>query len=81
MLTRAQSLRTIHLCNNPGLSKPMVDWLRQRIRAVEYIEPIHIKPYRKVQDEGDAKIKKGGAMQGAFLKLLGLDKQAAENDT
>ena len=69
MLTRSQSLRSVHLCNNPGLSKTMVEWFRNRIKAAGYIEPIHIKPYRKTAEEEKEKPK---GMQGAFLKLLGL---------
>ena len=69
MLTRSQSLRSVHLCNNPGLSKTMVEWFRNRIKAAGYIEPIHIKPYKKTAEEAKEEPK---GMQGAFLKLLGL---------
>ena len=75
MLTRSQSLRSVHLCNNPGLSKNMVEWFRKRIRAADYIEPIHIKPFKKSKEEES----KPTGMQGAFLKLLGLDKGETEN--
>ena len=47
MLTRSQSLRSIHLCNNPGISKSMIEWLKKRIRAADIEEPIHIKNYKK----------------------------------
>ena len=70
MLTRSQSLRAVHLCNNPGLSKNMIEWFRKRIRATDYIEPIHIKPFKKSEEE---EVKKPTGMQGAFLKLLGID--------
>ena len=47
----------------------MVEWFRNRIKAAGYIEPIHIKPYKKTAEEEKEKPK---GMQGAFLKLLGL---------
>ena len=53
----------------------MVEWFRKRIRAADYIEPIHIKPFKKSKEEEN----KPTGMQGAFLKLLGLDKGETEN--
>ena len=58
MLTRSGSLQSIHLCNNPGLSKNIVDWMRKRISAADYIEPLYIKPYKKVVQDADDSIKK-----------------------
>ena len=55
----------------------MVEWFRNRIKAAGYIEPIHIKPYRKTAEEEKEKPK---GMQGAFLKLLGLQDQGMETE-
>ena len=77
MLTRSQSLRSVHLCNNLGLSKKMVEWFRTRIRAAGHIEPIHIKPFKKGPEEEK---KKPTGMQSAFLKMLGVA-TVVETDT
>ena len=78
MLTRSQSLRSIHLCNNPGISKSMIEWLKKRIRAADIEEPIHIKNYKK--DDAQQDDKKPSGMQAAFLKLLGLNQNAVEQE-
>ena len=70
MLKRAQSLRTLHLCNNPGLSQKMVEWLRKRISALEYVEPIYIKQFKKTED-GD--MNRFGAKSG-LMSLLNKNK-------
>ena len=80
MLTRSQSLRAIHLCNNPGISKAMIDWLKSRIRAIESEEPVSLKSYKKVEEENEKVQKKPSGMQAAFLKLLGLDHVDAEKE-
>ena len=51
MLTRAQSLTTLHLCNNPGISHKMIEWLRKRIKAQYYVPPLQIKPYTSSNED------------------------------
>ena len=80
MLTRSQSLRSIHLCNNPGISRPMIEWLKKRIRAADLEEPYHIKGYKNVEDNSPELGKKKSGMQAAMLKYLGLAPDHVERE-
>ena len=58
----------------------MIDWLKNRIKAIESEEPVSLKSYKKVEDENEKVQKKPSGMQAAFLKLLGLDQVDAEKE-
>ena len=47
MLTRAQSLRCIHLSGNEGLTDEMIEWLKVRIRGARATPANNILPPRK----------------------------------
>lgn len=68
------------MCNNPGISRAMIEWLKKRIRAIESEEPVNLKSYKKVEDESAQEVKKPSGMQAAFLKLLGLEHKDVEKE-
>ena len=48
----------------------MIEWLRKRISALEYVEPIHIKQFKKAEDDDK---KRTGAKSG-LMSLLNKNK-------
>ena len=48
MLTRAQSLRCIHLCGNEGVTESNIEWMLTRIKGRRAVIPNEILPPGKV---------------------------------
>ena len=46
-LTRATSLRCIHLCGNQGVTNESIEWIRRRIKAKDETDPVNIQPLPK----------------------------------
>lgn len=48
LMRRAQSLRAMLFCGNPGLSLPLITWLRNRLNAKAKLVNKVIKPFKAV---------------------------------
>ena len=84
ILTRAQSLRCLHLCGNEGVTDETIEFLLQRIKGKKPVVPNLILPPKKTitQIRAEAAVAASQAEDDKqdIFKLFGKRKQSEEAD-